>query len=299
MKTKAFLSTIGAGILWGIISLFLKPLGDLGLDPIQIPFMRMLVAAICFTTYLLITEPKKLKIHLKDCWIFIGTGIISEALFNYCYFYGVIHGQASIAVVLMYTSTIFIMLLSALLFKEKITPIKLLSLFITICGCVFVSGVIGANYHLSFIIILMGIASGFFYATYTIFSRYGLERGYDPTTIVAYTFIFGVFGSIPLGQVPKTFTLICEKPIILLWCLGIGIICSVFPYFMYTFGLKYLEASKAAIFVAIEPLVGAIIGMTVFQESHSLIKIIGIVCILTAIMILSVFTNEKKKGEES
>ena len=43
----------------------------------------------------------------------------------------------------------------------------------------------------------------------------------------------------------------------------------------------------AAILVAVEPLGGAVIGMTVFHESHDLLKLIGIALILGAIILLN------------
>lgn len=286
LKTRATLSVLAAGTLWGIISLFIKPLASLGLTPIQVPFMRMLVASISFVLFLLITDKEKLKIQLKDIWMFIGTGIVSVTLFNSCYFYAVVHGQASIAVVLMYTSPIFIMLLSVPLFKEKLTFLKIAALILTILGCIFVSGIFGSSYTLSTIILLAGLGSGLFYALYTIFGRYALAK-YDSATVTAYTFLFGLFGSLFMGKLPDTYHLVTTKPIILLWCLGLGIICTVIPYFLYTWGLNHMEPGKAAIVVAIEPIVGALVGIFVFKESHSILKILGIVLIVLAILLVT------------
>ena len=49
-----------------------------------------------------------------------------------------------------------------------------------------------------------------------------------------------------------------------------------------------METSRAAILVAVEPMVGCIIGMTVFGEPHNLMKITGIVLILLSIVILNI-----------
>ena len=56
-----------------------------------------------------------------------------------------------------------------------------------------------------------------------------------------------------------------------------------------------MESGKAAILVAVEPLVGAVIGMTVFGEDRSPAKLIGIALILAAIVLLSKQTNEGEK----
>lgn len=61
--------------------------------------------------FLALTRRDLLKIKLRHIWYFIGTGIISLALFNLCYFTVIELSQASIAVVLLYTSPIFVTLL--------------------------------------------------------------------------------------------------------------------------------------------------------------------------------------------
>ena len=55
-----------SGVLWGVISLFIKGLSAYGIDAMQISLLRMAVAAPLFTLYLLIRSPTKLKIRLKD-----------------------------------------------------------------------------------------------------------------------------------------------------------------------------------------------------------------------------------------
>ena len=291
---KAVISVILAGVLWGVINIFVKALARAGFDSLQISGIRMIVAAVIFTLVVFIKDRSLLKIRLRDIWMFIGTGIISVVFFNACYFYTMIHGQASVAVVLLYTSPIFIMILSAFLFKERITRKKILALILTFCGCVLVAGLLGGDYTLSPLIILTGIGSGFFYALYTIFGRYALAK-YDTVTLTVYTFIFGLIGSIPLGRFREGFDIIKADPSVIFWCLGIGIISTILPYFFYTWGLQRMEAGKAAILVAVEPVVGALIGMTVFNESRNAVKIIGICLIIGAIIIL----NTGDKGAEN
>lgn len=280
------LSVVLAGILWGIISFFIKSLSEAGLNAIQITFIRMAVAAPLLTFAVAVINRKKLKIKPKDIWMFIGTGIISIVLFNVCYFYTMIHSEASIAVVLLYTSPVFIMLLSALLFKEKITSIKLIALFMTFGGCVMVAG-LSYNGNITPIITVIGLASGLFYGLYTIFGRYALKK-YDSLTVTVYTFIFGLTGTLPISNAPEAFRILADNPSVIPQCIGIGIVCTVLPYFLYTCGLERMEPSKAAITVAVEPLVGAVIGMTFYNEDRSLTKILGILLILSALIALNI-----------
>ncbi|GLU99556.1 hypothetical protein Mfun01_22010 [Megamonas funiformis] len=59
------------------------------------------------------------------------------------------------------------------------------------------------------------------------------------------------------------------------------------PFLLYTTGLKKLEAGKASILATIEPIVSAIVGLIFFQEVFDLTKILGMICIISAILILN------------
>ena len=69
--------------------------------------------------------------------------------------------------------------------------------------------------------------------------------------------------------------------------LGIGIICCVLPYMLYTKGLQQVENSKASVIVAIEPVVASVIGIAVYHENLTALKILGIILVLSAVVICS------------
>ena len=85
-------------------------------------------------------------------------------LFNSLYFYTIVNSRASIAVVLLYTSPVFVMILARIFFGEKITRYKLAALVLTIAGCVLVTGVLGEGYMPPAIAILTGVLTGLAYA---------------------------------------------------------------------------------------------------------------------------------------
>ena len=277
-------AVIGAGVLWGIISLFIRGLSAAGFDPMQISLIRMTTAAPIFLLTALVLK-RDLRVKPRDLWMFAGTGIVSIVLFNVCYFHTMIKSEASVAVVLLYTSPVFIMLLSAVIFREKITAMKLTALGLTFAGCFLTAGVSKGS-GLTLPVLLTGLASGLFYGLYTIFGRFALNK-YSPMTVTALTFIAGAVGSLPIGSPAHTARLAFSSGKTALLCLGIGVVCTVLPYFLYTGGLAKMESGKAAILVAVEPLVGALLGMTLYGESRDIAKIIGILLILTAIVLLS------------
>lgn len=283
-EKTALIALLGAGILWGFMSVFVKWMSSYGLTLQQMVLTRSLFAAIMLGVFLAVKCPSKLKIHLKDIWIFIGTGIISLFCFNLCYFYVISRGYAAVGGVLLYTSPVFIILLSALLFKERITAPKTIGLLLTLLGCFLVSGLSNSDQRLPLTILVSGIGSGFFYALYSIFGKFAMAR-YDALTITFYTFVFCATAIICMGVLPDTINTIRMDPRALLPTCGNALFCAVLPYFLYTWGLLKTTAGKASIIVAVEPVVCTILGLFIYKEHSSILQIIGIIAIITAIVL--------------
>ena len=55
-----------AGVLWGIISLFVRHLQETGLTSMQIVSVRVLLAAVIMVLYLVLRDRQALRIKLKD-----------------------------------------------------------------------------------------------------------------------------------------------------------------------------------------------------------------------------------------
>lgn len=280
-----YLYVLGAGVSWGIISLFLKPLLNSGFTQIQTVTVRCLTAAAALGLIMLVSDRKSFKIKLRDIWCFLGTGIVSMMFFSVSYFYSMTYNGVCIAVILLYTSPVFVMLFSKILFREKITALKIIALILTVIGCAFASGAGGAQ-SLTVKGFILGICSGLGYALYSIFSRYALNRGYKSITISFYTFLICGTACLPFASVLEFPTLFNNGKSILL-ALGLGVICCVLPYVLYTKGLERVENSKASVIVAVEPVVASVIGITVYHESLTLVKFLGIILVLVAVVICS------------
>ena len=67
-------------------------------------------------------------------------------------------------------------ILSAILWKDKITKRKLLALVLAFLGCCFVAGILNGQLTLTTDGLLLGIGSGLFYSSYTIFGRFALKH---------------------------------------------------------------------------------------------------------------------------
>lgn len=287
-----------AGFCWGIIGVFSKQLAAFGLSSVQITELRCVIAAISLIVCILITDKSKLKIHIKDIWIFVGTGIFSIAFFNICYFNAIEASNLSSAAILLYTAPFFVMIMSAIFFKEKLTAVKICALVIAFIGCALAVGVIGNSEKITADGLIYGILSGFGYGLYSIFGRVALKK-YHTLTVTAYTFIVASIGLLPFCGISEAALLISEKPDILLFAAMLGIISTLIPFLCYTKGLSMTDAGTASIIAYLEPLVATVCGMILFREEITVIKITGIALILISIIILNFHQIVKRKNDKS
>lgn len=290
-KNKGAILVILAGVSWGLISIFIRQFNNAKFDTWDIMFYRSWVSVLMLLIYFLIVDRKLLKIELKDLWMFVGTGILSLTFFTYCYFNSIIALGTSVAVVLLYTSPIFVMIMSLLFIHEKMTLIKLLAVIMTFAGCIFVAGIIGGSNTetITAFGLLMGLGAGFGYALYSIFAGFAMKK-YSSLTINFYTFLLS---GISVLFIRNPFKLISQTGSGMIpWIIGIAFVCTVFPYLTYTAGMKHMDIGKAAVLVTVEPLVGSLLGIFAWGEDAGIFKILGIVLILSAVVILA--KNDKK-----
>ena len=175
-----------AACFWGSMGIFVRRLSGFGFDPIQIVSIRVTLGALIFYLFLLIREQSGFRISLRDIPLFLGLGLGSVLFFTVCYFSAITIMPLSTAAILLYTSPIWIMLMSAMFFHEQIDGRKILALILAFAGCVLVSGISGDGITLTGL--LLGLGSGIGYGLYSILGTIALRR-YSPYTVTTYTFI--------------------------------------------------------------------------------------------------------------
>lgn len=291
MKKFAWIFVLAAGILWGTIGLYVKKLNAAGLNSMDIVAIRAAFTAAVLFLCLLIYKRQLLAIKLRDIWCFIGTGVLSIVFFNYCYFRAMTLIPLSIAAILLYTAPAFVLLMSAVLFKEKITKRKVMVLIVTILGCALAAGITGSTGPVSFIGIVYGIGAGIGYAFYSIFGRYAINKGYGSMTISFYTFLCAAVASVPFADIGKITCIGVNDGKMVWFYIVFAIMSTVLPYILYTKGLSGMENSKASVIASIEPVTATVIGWMMFDEILDIGQVTGIVLVIGAVA----FSNVSKK----
>ncbi len=293
---KGVICILAAGIMWGSIGIFVRSLNELGLQAMQLVFIRALITAVVLLVGVLIYDRNLLKIRLRDLWCFLGTAILSILFFYYFYFITIEKASLAVAAVLLYTAPIFVMLMSLLLFKEKLTGRKIAACVMAFAGCALVAGIFdGGGNMISPVALLTGLLSGFGYALYSIFSRFALNKGYSSITITVYTFVIACLCLLPFADYTAIAAAIGAEPLTVVpAALGLALFVTVIPYLLYTAGLAAVSSSKASIMASVEPVMACVVSVGIFKERMSIFGAVGILLVIAAIIFLELQKSGNK-----
>lgn len=276
---------MGAATLWGCMGIFSRGIAAMDISVTSVAILRNLGACLLMGLFFLLTDRSIFRVKLRHLPIFLGTGVGSVLMMTLFYFRSQQESSLAVAAILLYTAPTFVVILSALLFKDKITKQKLAALVIAFLGCSFVSGIWSGGLEVSPLGLVLGLASGFSYSLYTIFGRFGLQH-YQPFTVTFYSLVFAGIGSLFFWNTGEM-AVIAASPKGLLLSLGLMLFATVLPYLLYTKGLGGLgDSSKASILASVEPVVASLVGILAFGEPMTLGVILGLGCILISVYIL-------------
>lgn len=281
-----------AGLFWGMIGLFTRNLGGLGVGSEGVLLLRSGGCCVLFGLLMLWKEPEKFRIRLRDLWLFLCFGILATFFFTFSYYRAIELADMSVACTLMYTAPVFVMVMSLFVFKESFSGRKLLALLMAVGGCALVSGILSGG-SVSSRGLMFGLMAGIGYALYSIFSKLLSGRGYDVFQINFYGWLFcSATGLLVWGFQPALPGLDNLRG--LLFSGGLIVISGFLPSLLYNWALGGVEASKASMMVSIEPVVAGLVGVLFFGEALSLPALLGMALVLGAVLLLN--TKEKNGG---
>jgi len=286
------LLVIYAAVSWGLVGALSRYLSAAGFSFAEMAFIRCLIAAAGLFGYLFLKDRNAAKINLRHSWVFLFQGSVGVALCFIFYFMTANTVTLSATTILLYTAPYMVMAISAVVYREKITLQKVGALLLAFSGCVMTVGIIDRS-ALPLEGILTGLGAALCYALYTIFGKAGLEKGYAPVTITAYSYTVASISLIPLCNFQTVAAIIKSDNSTLFYLLIFGVFFTLLPYLSYMKGLERLDSGKASIIAFVEPLTAAAAGLFVFNELLSAIKIAGMCLILLSLIILNLKRTEK------
>ena len=136
-KYLPYLNILGAAACWGCIGLFNRFLMRAGMGAANIVVIRNFGGLVLLTLIFALRERSVFHVKAKHLPIFFGTGVVSMVFFTLCYFKCQELCSLAVSAILLYTAPAMVVLMSAAVFRERITRKKILALALalSLAGC--------------------------------------------------------------------------------------------------------------------------------------------------------------------
>ena len=281
-------------IIFGTIGLFVKyiPLGS-G----EIALYRAILAIILLGIFLLITKQKiDIKTIKKDLLLLLISGMamgINWILLFEAYNYT----SVSVATLSYYFAPVLVMVVSPILFKEKLSTLQIICFVGSTIGLVLLTGISDLNGNSSNLKgIIFGILAAIFYATVIILNKF--IKGVSGVNRTFLQFIASIVILLPYVLLTSGINVLNLEGVSWIYLLIIGIIHTGICYCMYFSSVKELKGQEVAIFSYIDPFVAVIVSLVFLNESMNVYQIIGGILIL-GFCIVNEIVNNKERGESN
>jgi len=293
---RAHLSMLAATVLFGANYWIAKGLMPDHLLPLQIIFLRVSgTMVIALILYLSKRELRILKIDRPDFPRLIVSSVLGVAINQMMFFTGLNLTTPVDAAIINSVNPILVLLFAAWLLKDKIGISRLAGILLGASGAIllilFGNPLSFGNGHISGnLFIIVNTAC---WSLYLVISK-PLMVKYNPLLLMCWIFTFGFIGIFPftIGQALEiefsSFNLQTWFSIIYI-ILG----TTFMAYFFITFSLKRLSASVVAYYTYLQPVLVALIGILLFAEKISWVKVISALFVFAGIY----FVTRKTKSD--
>lgn len=254
---------------------------------------RGLIGMIFLLLVVIVTKNKLSSANIKNNLLIL---LLSGAAigFNWIFLFEAYnYTTVATATLTYYLAPFFVMLVSPLFLKEKLTLKQFLCIIGALVGMVFVSGVIqnGVPAPDELRGILFGLGAAILYATVIILNKkLGEISAYEKTVMQLGTAAVVV---IPYILLTEDITKIEFTPLTVVMLLITGIIHTGIAYTLYFNSMKDLKAQTVAIFSYIDPAVAIILSAVILKEKMDIYGIIGAVLILGSAMLSEIQFRRK------
>lgn len=282
-KYKGIFYAVLSSAAFGVMPSFSRIAYSHGSNPTTVLFFRFLIASIILFSYL---SYKKISIKVtKKQFIILtlagvgGYTITTQTLFIA---YNSLGGGLATALHFIYPAIVCI--LSFILFKDSLTPRKILSLIIAASG---VYALIAFKSHkLDIVGVILALLSGITYAGNIIVLGLKSIKDIDHKVVTLYVCMGACLGMIVIGMFNHSLSF--ELNLTLAGCyLGISTISTIASMILLMKAIVVIGPSSASILGTFEPIVSIILGIILLNENLSLSLILGTTLILISTIILT------------
>lgn len=280
-------------VIFGTIGIFRK---FIPLPSSMLAFVRGLIGMLFLLVLVTVRRQKVSKDAVRrNLLVLILSGIALP--FNWMLLFEAYnHTSVATATLCYYMAPIFLILVSPVLFGEKLTEKKICCVAVALLGMTMVSGVFdaGAGGIVGVKGILLGLGAAVLYAAVMVLNRYLKDiSAYDKTILQLGLAAVVMLPYVLLTEDLSAVTLTGGAVGMLL---VVGIVHTGVAYACYFGSIGALPAQTVALFSYIDPVVAILLSVLVLRESSSVWAMVGAVLVLGSTLVSELPEQTKKES---
>lgn len=294
-KVHGIIYAISSAIAFGFVPVFAVIAYNGGANAINAVLLRFFGASLMLLGVLYYRKIK-LRVSRRLFYRLAYLSIIGYAATCVTLFLSYKYISIGLATTMHFIYPAIVTVLSLFVFKEKVEPVKMTSLALSIAGVYILAGSKEAAVDIRGA--ALAIVSGVFYSLYTI--ELGKEEIKEMDGLLLTFYVSSLSSAAIFIYGAATGNLIFGLNLSgLLAVLALALICTVFAILAYYKAVQSIGPSDTAILSTFEPVTGVIMGIVIFGERLSLTTAMGSFLIIFSVLLFSYSRNGKNRKEES
>lgn len=278
-----YVAVIISGIIFGCMPLLAKIIFINGGNAISLVFWRFLIGTI--PLYIIINRNKNIsfKLSKREIKQILLLGTVGHSGTAVALFLSYNYISTGMATTLHFIYPILVILGCTLLYKEKLSIVKLASVMLCTLGIVLLYD---GNSSGSIMGILLAFGSGIAYAFYVIYIDKSGLKSMNPLKLTMYLSIVGSVVMLAFSIMTGNFTADIT-PLGWLITVILALVVSLAASLL-NIGIKLIGPQSSSILSTFEPITSVILGALVFGEKLGVREFLACILILIAVILISI-----------
>ena len=286
-RNWALIAATMVSVIYGVSFTIAKDVMPTYIKPFGFILLRVFGATILF--WLISFFGPTEIIQLKDFPRIIAAAFFGVALNMLTFFKGLSFTSPISAAVIMVTTPIIVLILSAIIMKEKMIKRKIFGILLGLFGTGFLilyGKSIGnaANAPLGNLLVFINAVS---YAFYLIIVKKLMDK-YNAFTFVKWIYTFGLLMVLPFGWSEYQEIQWATIPTYILWeIVFVVLFTTFFTYLFNLVSMRELKPTTVAVFIYLQPLFATIFAISLGKDELTFVKIVSAVLIFTGVYLVT------------
>ncbi|WP_333598955.1 DMT family transporter [Flavobacterium sp.] len=293
-RAWALLAAMMVSLIYGVSFTIAKDVMPFYVKPFGFILLRVLGTTILF--WLVSFLGPKEKIQLQDFPRIVAAALFGVAINMLTFFKGLSFTSPISAAVIMVTTPIIVLILSAIIMKEKIKARKIIGILLGLFGTGFLilygkSTGNASNAMLGNFLVFINAIS---YGLYLIVVKKLMDK-YNAFTFVKWIYTFGLLMVIPFGWSECREIQWQAIPPFIMWEIGFVVVFTTFLTYLFNLvSMRELKPTTVAVFIYLQPLFATVFAMSLGKDHLTWVKIASAVLIFVGVYLVT-----KKKSFQS